>query len=927
MMQSHGRDFTKLRLRMKPGRSCALLILVLAGFFRLGSQARFLAVEQVMAGATRAQMEVNCVWLGSSGFLWIGSQDGLLRYDGYRTVSCRLGPAEGAEAAGLPVRGICEDRGGRLWLATARGLVCYDPTNGAAKRFRHDPRRADTLSADDLTCLTVSPAQPGRLWVASAGGDLDDLDLASGAIVRHPAAPLRPGPIHALCGDGEGVLWVGAAAGLFCFLPEDGRLQACPLPAAGPGPQKPVAVKAILCDPGSPGILWVGSDGAGLLRYLPASGLWQRCGEGKASSNPLAADMAVNAIAAFPGEPQNLILGTDSSLYRFEPGAGQYSPQPLFIDYKVAQVNQPTRAIYRDPQGTYWFATRGLGLYKWSPLLKKFTRFRPYADAKPNPLANWVTSMQERGGNEILVTTYGGGVLAFDRRSGAFRPLLIDPGRPGRKLNFFVTDSRPARGGGLWFSTAEGMALCSASGRLQKLYSISAGKEEASEILTFVFIQDRRGLLWIGTDRGLVRLDPRTGALRRFRHDRNDPRSLSHDRVNAILEESGGSIWVGSDDGLNLYQPAGENFAVFRNDGNDPASLGSNQINFLMQDSLGRTWICTSSGLDRLERKGGKVVFRHFPAPGGDPGQNLFRSLVEENSRRFWVSTSAGLARFDSERPTFTFYDRRDGVDAEGMGEAFFGMRSRDGEIFFAGRNGFTCFRPAEIAVNLHPPPVVATGYGTYDSREEVAAGGLVVFRPRPDNLARKKILRVEFAALDFMRPEKNQYAYRLEGRDPDWIYQGTNRVVLLEGLEIGKHTLYIKAANNEGFWNEKAGSMPINVRLSYWEQWRFVILAALLLAALAAALFWSRRRLRRLRAASIPPNLDRVMEKYALSKREAEILRLLLAGKSNKEIEDALFIAMATVKIHVHNIFRKVKVGSRLQLLLRVQREAEKLK
>jgi DNA-binding CsgD family transcriptional regulator len=260
----------------------------------------------------------------------------------------------------------------------------------------------------------------------------------------------------------------------------------------------------------------------------------------------------------------------------------------------------------------------------------------------------------------------------------------------------------------------------------------------------------------------------------------------------------------------------------------------------------------------------------------------------------------------------------------QGMGEAFFGMRSRDGEIFFGGRNGFTSFRPEAIALNRHLPPVVATGYGLYDNREEVAAGGLVVLRPRPEGAHRKNILRVEFAALDFMRPEKNQYAYRLEGRDPGWIYQGTDRVVLLEGLAIGRHTLYIKAANNEGVWNEKGESLPINVRLSFWERWRFAILAALLLAAAAADALWSRRRLRRLGAASVPANLDRVMEKYAISKREAEILRLLLAGKEQQRDRGLAVHRHGHRQIHVHNIFRKVKVGSRLQAPAAHSAEAE---
>ena len=173
-----------------------------------------------------------------------------------------------------------------------------------------------------------------------------------------------------------------------------------------------------------------------------------------------------------------------------------------------------------------------------------------------------------------------------------------------------------------------GKARCSVTGRLQKLYAITADKAEAETIVIFAFVLDRRGLIWIGTDRGLVRLDPGSGSLRRYRHDHLDPRSLSNDRVNTVLEGPYGAIWAGTDDGLNLYDPRADRFAVYKSDGNDPASLVSDQVNFLAQDSQGRTWVCTSGGLDLMERQGEKIVFRHYRVPGGDPGQNLFRTLV-----------------------------------------------------------------------------------------------------------------------------------------------------------------------------------------------------------------------------------------------------------------------------------------------------------
>lgn len=905
--------------------------MLLAGAVCLGAQTESLTVDPLPIQGSPAQKEIHAVLLGRGGFLWIGSQNGLARYDGYRVVPIRLEGVEPSSGSDLPVRGLFEDSDGWLWLATAAGLVRYDPVKGKTEVFRHDPGRSGTIGSDDLTCLHVATAFPSRLWVASAGGTLDELDLVSRRIRRRlPGSPdsLQPplGRIHAIASDPTGSLWLGSANGLYRFLPYDGSLQLHALPGTGPAARKTVAIKAILRQTGASDALWLGSAGAGLLRFGPAAGTWQRCRETGGHDDPVGDDIGINAIVPFPGEEQNLLLGSENGLYRFEPASGRCRRLPLFIDDKVVQIGWAIQMIWRDPQGIYWIGTRHDGLCKWSPLKKKFSHYRPFREAKPNPMANWVTSMKEFGDKQILLTTYGGGALVFDRRSGAFRRLALDPGQPGRKFNLFISDSCVGRDGSLWFATGEGMARCSAAGRLQKLYAVSADKAEAEELVIFAFVQDIRGFFWIGTDRGLIRLDPSSGSLRRYRHDRLDPRSLSHDRVNTVLEEAGGAIWAGTDGGLNLYQPRDDDFSVFKSNGADPAGLGNNQVNFITRDSLGRIWACTSGGLDRVERQGDKIVFRHYLVPGDDPGQNLFRTLVEERRHCFWVSTSAGLARFDSESSAFTFYDRRDGVIADGLNEAFLGFRSRDNEIFFGGRSGFTCFRPAEIALNLHPPLLVCSGYRIYESREEMAAGGMISFLPKPESVSGKKILRLEFAALDFVRPEKNQYAYRLEGHDRDWIYQGCNRVVILDHLDIGRHTLHVKAANNEGVWNENGETVPINVRLPYWERWRFAILAGLLLALLGAYLAWARRRSRRLRRAAIPDNLDLVTEKFSLSKREVEILRLLLTGKSNKEIEDALFIAMATVKIHVHNIFRKVKVGNRLQLLLRIQQEAKKL-
>ena len=922
------------REKMKLKKCRLLLYLLLVWTLPIHSQVIPLDVAHITATAAPLRMKIQAVLLGSEGYLWIASQNGLLRYDGYRVIPCRLDGTPGKTGTDPSVRSIVQDSNGRLWLATAQGLVCYDPADGTSIRYRHNTREPETISADDLTCLSIFPLQPDWLWIASANGDLDRLDLSNGLVVRISKAAAGvsgPGRIHVICGDPAGFLWLGAANGLYRFLPRQSRLQFCEPPAAVSGRREHFTVKAIFLQAAAPDTLWIGSEDAGFFRYSPAAGSWQHYMEaGTLGNKP--ADFTINTIAPFPGESQNLLIGTEEGLSHFDPRSGRFDRVFMLFNNTDMQFSRCTGVVYCDPHGIYWIGSCRDGLDKWSPAQKGFSDFQPYEKNLPSPLANWVTSMQERDSGMLLLTTYGGGAFTFDPRANRFRRLLLDPGNPDRELNSFITDSFVGRDGTLWFSTEEGLAHCSAAGRLLRLYDYGTGQSAANKIMVYSVTQDAKGIFWMGTDHGLIRLDPKNGELRYDQHDHRDPYSLSNNRVNIIVEETDGAIWMGTDDGLNLSLPGRSGFSSFKNNPADPVSLSNNLIYFLKKDTLGRIWACTDDGLNLVRREREKVVFRRYRVPGGDRKQNCFVSLVEENSRYFWLGSKAGLVRFDTEGGTFVFYDRRDGVVADERNEPFLAFRGRDGEIYFGGRWGFTRFRPAQIALNPNPPQVVMTGFRTGSEREDAESSAPflfpssrqpMVFTPTRD----QDVLRIEFAALDFLRPEKNQYAYRLEGRDRDWIYQGSNRVVSLVGLKPGRHMLRVKAANNDGIWNENGVVVNFVVRRPFWRAWGPGLLAALSMLILAAWIAGLRRRSRRLRAAAVPGHLDIILEKFAISKREAEIVRLLLAGKSNKEIEDELFIAMATVKIHVHNIFQKVKVKNRLQLLLRIQQEEKKLR
>jgi len=213
-----------------------------------------------------------------------------------------------------------------------------------------------------------------------------------------------------------------------------------------------------------------------------------------------------------------------------------------------------------------------------------------------------------------------------------------------------------------------------------------------------------------------------------------------------------------------------------------------------------------------------------------------------------------------------------------------------------------------------HPVPL----HEVFSQRDQAKNPGQLILQPEENDLS------VEFAALDFTAPEKNRYSYRM-GEGSSWIDLGTNHVLTFAHLPHGEYTLRIKGSNNDGVWNERGVLLQIVVLPHFWQTWWFRLLVLLGLALLAMGLVHLRRRFVALRRMAEPPNFDAICGKHDISKRELEVLRLVIQGKSNRDIEKALFISVPTVKRHLANIFEKFGVHSRLQLInfLRVKSAA----
>jgi len=295
--------------------------------------------------------------------------------------------------------------------------------------------------------------------------------------------------------------------------------------------------------------------------------------------------------------------------------------------------------------------------------------------------------------------------------------------------------------------------------------------------------------------------------------------------------------------------------------------------------------------------------------------------ILEDESGLLWISTNRGLARFAPRTETFTAYGLHDGIQENqfNTGACF---RSSDGRMFFGGVNGYNVFRPEEAKENPFIPPVAWTAF--FRNGQEVKLGN-PYSRPRSLKLSSQfDVYAFEFAALCYFMPALNRFAYRLEPRDREWISLGSINTVILSRLKPGDYRLYVKGSNPDGVWNESGFEIGIQIVPPFWKSTWFAILALLFIASGVVTVV---RMWMKLRSAFmvVGDRADSVVDSYGLTAREKEILRLILKGTRNKDIEKKLFISGSTVRNHIYNIYQKLGVKNRLELISRIGKDAQK--
>jgi len=823
-----------------PALALAAALLLLASMAHaLPKDLRF---QRISREQGLSQASILCSVQGPQGFLWFGTYNGLNRYDGYDFKVYRNDAEDPSSLANNVVRDLLVDDSGTLWVATGGGgLDRYDTDSDSFTHYRHVPDDPTSISNDEV--LSLFQDSKGVIWVGTAHG-LNAFAPDSG-FQRYLPDPERHdsllgSSVLSVTEDGQGRLWVGTDEGLNRMLPTDqGFLNFKHIPRTPDGlPQG--AIHALLPEKG--GALWIGASEGGLSRLDLLSGRF----------SSFLPDLRVMDI--FKDSRGILWVGTDQGLGRrvFErdPVSGDLSEGFKLYQHNPFDTSSLSHndvyTLMEDRSNLLWIGTYGDGVCKLNPVFQEFRLLRQEPWNPESISGRRIGAvLQDTSGALWLGTTYGG-LNRVNLETGAVRVFQPDPKDPYSFPSQEIRDLALDPDGDIWVGTADAgvLRMDPRSGAFRQYSHVSDDPYTLSSDNVYAIYNDGKGSLWVGTSKaGLNRLDTSTGTVTRYPPRPDDPGGLSHARVRAILGHAG-FLWLGTNNGLNRLDVSNGEFRRWVHDPADAGSISAARVTALLPGPTPETlWVGTHKGLDLFDTR--TETFTHFTRRQGyDFANESVADMLQDDLGRLWVSTFGGISRFDPRSGQVRNYTPADGLQGyEFLDNSAF--RNTLGELFFGGINGLTWFDPDRITSNTHVPPVVLTEVRVMNkplvSRHNVTILDSLQLQPHQD------FFSFDFAALDFVNPEQNAYAYMLEGFDRDWVNAGSTHSASYTNIDPGTYSFKVRAANSDGFWNNQGLLLQLEILPPYWGQTWFRTLAVLVILTVGWLIYGHRvRRIKR---------------------------------------------------------------------------------
>ncbi len=765
-----------------------------------------------------SQSTVWCVLQDRRGFLWVGTNDGLNRFDGYGFTIYRNQARDSFSLANNDVMALCEDRQGTLWIGTHQGLCRYDREHDRFETFQHSANDQQSISGNNIRTLYEDRA--GRLWIGTFDGGLSRFDPQTQKFERF----LQDDPkaeIVDIVEDSSGNVWLGCSEdGIRIFNPVTHRVTVYRPEVQNPASLSHLKITALCAD--QAGNIWVGTDGGGVCRFDQATQQFQVYRAKAGEFNSISVDRIWTIYTDRKGQ---VWVGTWGG------GLCRYLPeQNGFIAYQ----NQPQNpgslssnivwAIYEDRAGLLWVGTFGGGLCCFDPNLQRFSTFSHDPQNPKSLPSNNVFCFAEDRNQGIWAGTFEGGLSNFDPITGNVTTYRHKDSDPRSLPNDNVWSVCPDGQGHLWIATFNGgLSLFDLTSRTCTNFASNPKSPNGlpGNDIRLVFCS-RDGTVWVGV-RGF--------GLGRFLPERNEFIPLASEipglpglkEARALYEDQAGRLWLGSELGLIVIDRTRKTFENFLHNPNDSLSLCSNLVWSVTEAPNGLLWIGTKDGLSCFDRA--QRVFYSFRETEGLPNNAVY-GILPDDAGNIWISTNVGLSRLTPKREAGRWtirvwnFDVGDGLQSNefNMGAS---LKTSDGTMLFGGVNGFNLFDPAKIVKSEYLPPVVVTGFRKFNSLVKLETA---ISETRELEINYKdNFISFEFAGLSFSNPGKNQYLFKLEGFNEDWIPAGGQRVATYTNLDGGDYVFRVKASNHDGVWNETGAEIRIRVIPPIWKtKWAY---------------------------------------------------------------------------------------------------------
>jgi ligand-binding sensor domain-containing protein/signal transduction histidine kinase len=754
--------------------------------------------------------EVYAIIQDMQGFIWIGTAYGLNRFDGENFTMFLNDPNDTTSLSDSFIWSLYVDREGTLWVGTQYGLNKFNPITKTFKRYFHNPDNPKSLSNNEIRSFCEDRA--GVFWVGTARG-LNRFDRTTEtwtSFLPTPNDSTRPGDnfVNAILEDHKGNFWIGTGN----FLMNGGGLHKFDRSNESfthywYNPSDPMSlsdnwVTSLLED--RSGTLWVTADAGDVNKFNNASGNFTHLHlHDERSANLSPGTLSIKCI-----REDNLgalwIATWGWGLFRYDRRTGTYIQYIFNASNSGSLSNLSVNTLYIDRAGLLWVGANrgGVSTFATKPFLHQHTV------GESLQLGSRVDGLFTDNQGNLWIGDVGSGLWRFDPVIQRIKHVLPD----GTGIKMYQDNE-----GTIWIcNTNEVIKYNLKTGTSTVVWNVPY-RHSSQEWISSMLL-DRERFLWVGTNGGsLYRIEKNLKEYSLFIHDPNNPQSIAAGQINSMLQDRSGTIWVGTGEGLNQFDKESQTFTRFIHDERDSTSLSSDYWCSLFEDRSGTLWVGTADGLNRFNNESSNFS-RFFPA---DHQQSRFVNLIlEDNSGRFWYASGSRIFMFDPATSSFKSFDESDGLEhVDVLGWSLTKLKS--GEFVFGTANGIVVFNPDSVKTSGYIPPIVITGMKKfYQSINFTSLPELVraITFEHEDN-----VFSIEYAALSYDMPSFNQYAYKLEGFDKDWVYCGNRREVTYTNLDPGVYTFFVKGSNHDGVWNETGASIKIIINPPWWKTWWFL--------------------------------------------------------------------------------------------------------